>query len=81
MNESNSQCMQLIFSGIRFEGVNRSFLRQWYINGKVVPETQWNGKEKKKNLIYSSETAGEKFRYSPRKLFSYKYTHKFVLIV
>lgn len=38
-------------------------------------------KKKKKILIYSSETAGEKFRYSPRKLFSYKYTHKFILIV
>lgn len=47
MTESHSQCMQLIFSGIRFECVNRSFPRQWYSNGKIVPETQWNGKEKK----------------------------------
>lgn len=48
MTESHSQCMQLIFSGIRFEWVNRSFPKQQYSNGKIVSETQWNGKEKKK---------------------------------
>lgn len=49
MNGSHSQCMQLIFSGIRFEDlkvVTGPFPRQWYSHDKIVFEAQWNRKEK-----------------------------------